>query len=194
MSATSYAKGIERLEDFRARVSASPQASLPRSSFDVATWRGVNPALDVWHDLMDEVIARGSAKPDEAATARMIDQLERILHDDVVFHPPTYWKARRGKPLAMWILQQVGDIIGSNFRYHRQIVDATGTSVVLEFSAMVDHLPVQGIDLITFDSCDRDAKLVDFKVMIRPPEAALKLKEHMDRRVRALRGGARPKL
>jgi hypothetical protein len=116
---------------------------------------------------------------------------ERILHDDVVFHPPTYWKARRGKPLAMWILQQVGDLIGANFRYHRQIVDSTGTNVVLEFSAMVDALPVQGIDLITFDS---DAKIVDFKVMIRPPEAALRLKEHMDRRVRDLQGGARSKL
>mmetsp|Transcript_12491 Transcript_12491/g.29426 ORF Transcript_12491/g.29426 Transcript_12491/m.29426 type:complete len:126 (-) Transcript_12491:19-396(-) len=112
--------------------------------------------------------------------------LDTLLHDDVIFHPPTYWKTRKGKMTTMWILQQVGGIFGSTFVYHRQLLDGTGTNAVLEFSAMVDEIPVQGVDIITFDGNGPSAKIVDFKVMLRPPEGALRLKQHMELRLKAM--------
>ena len=42
------------------------------------------------------------------------------------------------------------------------------------------------MDIITFDSNGPDAKIIDFKVMLRPPEATLRLKQHMDQRIGAL--------
>lgn len=83
----------------------------------------------------------------------------------------------------MFILQQVGSIFGTSFQYHRQMADSTGTNILLEFSALVDGIAAQGVDIITFNENSKAAKIVDFKVMIRPPEAVLKLKEMMEKRV-----------
>merc|ERR1712032_743128 len=111
--------------------------------------------------------------------------LSEILHDDVVFHPPTYWKARHGKMLVGIILGEVSSIF-TDFLYHRQLQDTEGKNFMLEFSAMVDEIPVQGIDIIEFNSNSAVAQIVDFKVMVRPPEAALRLKEKMEARIREL--------
>merc|ERR1711920_50240 len=125
---------------------------------------------------------------------KLMGMLDPLIHDDIVFHPPTYWKLRKGKMMAMFILQSVGTIFGKTFAYHRQIVDTTGTNVLLEFSTMVDEIPAQGVDIITFDGNGPDAKIIDFKVMIRPPEAAMRLKQHMDKRVQEMMGTSSSKL
>ena len=101
--------------------------------------------------------------------------LAKCLHEDVVFHPPTYWKTRPGKHISMWILKNVAKIFGDSFRYHRQLVDDAKRNAVLEFSCMVDEIPCQGVDILGLD----DTSIIDFKVMVRPPEAAMRLKEKM---------------
>ncbi len=53
-------------------------------------------------------------------------------------------KPMRGKFRAIWILKNVMSIFGNSFAYHRQLADATGTNVMLEFSCMVDEIPAQG--------------------------------------------------
>ena len=69
-------------------------------------------------------------------------------------------------------------------RYHRQFVDDSKTNMVLEFSAMVEEIPCQGVDIIQLSN--DGAKIVDFKVLVRPPEAALRLKALMAQRIAAV--------
>merc|ERR1719198_1714028 len=108
-------KGTQLLEKYRKDVSASPQAALSGSAYDASTWQGPqkggaphNAALDRWHKVVEEAIA-GQAKVED-----LLALLSPIIHDDIIFHPPTYWKKRKGKMLACWILQQVFEIFGTS--------------------------------------------------------------------------------
>ena len=90
--------------------------------------------------------------------------------------------------MGMYILKNVATIFGDSFRYHRQLVDGAQRNAVLEFSCMVEEIPCQGVDILTLD----EKTIVDFKVMVRPPEAALRLKELMNAAVKRDFGGAPP--
>eukprot|EP00041_Stephanoeca_diplocostata_P030572 m.929312 g.929312 ORF g.929312 m.929312 type:complete len:195 (-) comp23781_c0_seq22:3209-3793(-) len=172
--------GSKMLQQYRDTVlDLQLRTTVGGSGFDRNTWYGVNPVLDKWHAFVDEAIVN----PEHANNTNLVSALANILDDDLVFHPPTYWKSRKGKMIGMFILQQVGGIFGKSFQYHRQIADATGTNIVLEFSALVDGIAAQGVDIITFNENSSNAKIVDFKVMIRPPEAIAKLRELMEIRV-----------
>ena len=133
--------GEQLLADYQTRVAASPQAPIARSAFDSTRWRGVNPGLDAWHGFVEA--SSHVDHSDEAAIERLLPKLSSIISDDIVFSPPTYWRTREGKMMAMWILKQVGSIFGTSFQYQRQLSDATGTNIMLEFSAMVDEIPTQ---------------------------------------------------
>merc|ERR1712194_617178 len=108
--------------------------------------------------------------------------------EDLVFYPPTYWKVRRGRFIGALILREAcqifrrdGDEEALNFRYHRQLVDERGRNAVLEFSAMVDEIPIQGVDMLEFSP---DGQLItEIKVMVRPPEGALRLRQRMAQRI-----------
>lgn len=65
------------------------------SGFDPKSWYGVNPALDKWHTFVDQAITN----PNGSALSVM-NALAEILDDDLVFHPPTYWKSRKGKMIG----------------------------------------------------------------------------------------------
>mmetsp|Transcript_61938 Transcript_61938/g.119397 ORF Transcript_61938/g.119397 Transcript_61938/m.119397 type:complete len:163 (-) Transcript_61938:232-720(-) len=83
-----------------------------KDGHDPNTWRGKNLALDKWHELVEMY------KMDEASTglhskdmrSQGLSILSEILHDDVVFHPPTYWNARHGKMLVGIIMGEVSSI------------------------------------------------------------------------------------
>eukprot|EP00747_Dinoflagellata_sp_TGD_P051413 gnl/TRDRNA2_/TRDRNA2_147325_c0_seq1.p1 gnl/TRDRNA2_/TRDRNA2_147325_c0~~gnl/TRDRNA2_/TRDRNA2_147325_c0_seq1.p1 ORF type:complete len:219 (+),score=56.20 gnl/TRDRNA2_/TRDRNA2_147325_c0_seq1:118-774(+) len=185
----SFPRGVELLQKYRDAEQRRLQGEgaeassrcMAGSAYDSTQWRGVSAALDAWHDIVDASVKMdfGTGEPSEEEQ-RVMEQLGDLLADDMVFHPPTYWKSRRGKMMGTLILSQVGKIFGKNFRYHRQLVDASRTNVVLEFSAMVDDVPVQGVDLVEFD---KEGKIIDFKVMVRPPEAGLRLKAIMQQRM-----------
>ena len=49
------------------------------------------------------------------------------------------------------------------FEYKREVVNDTET--FLEFEAVIDGITINGIDMITWN---KEGKIVDFKVMIRP--------------------------
>ncbi len=59
---------------------------------------GVNKTLDIWHEVVDRMIRRGEKNVEEVQ-----EKLASIMHDNVNFHPPTYWKVRRGKVLALMV-------------------------------------------------------------------------------------------
>jgi len=108
--------------------------------------------------------------------------LDAILDDDVVFLSPIVFTPQRGKDVTKLYLQAAGATIGdgtglgsrpepkeprpSKFRYVKQVV--SGNHAVLEFETEMDGKYVNGIDMLT---CNDDAKIVEFKVMIRPLQA-----------------------
>ncbi len=64
--------------------------------------------------------------------------------------------------MKIQILHNAGSIFGSSFEYHRQMVDPTKRHITLEFSAMVEEIPCQGVDMLTLSE---DGTLItDFKV------------------------------
>jgi hypothetical protein len=115
-------------------------------------------------------------------TDRDIAHLGDLLADDVTFRPPTYWKTRHGKPITMLILSTVVEIF-ENFEYHRQWID--GDDWALEFSARIGGLALKGVDLIRLER----GKIVDFEVLVRPPNAVDALRQEMAARLAALGDG-----
>ena len=124
-----------------------------------------NHGLAAWHRVMAE------GNPPE--------ELAKILTEDAVFHSPVVHTPQLGKAKVIAYLAAAGQVFGApgghaNFRYVRELVD--GHEACLEFVAEIDGITINGIDLISFD---RDWKIRDFKVMVRPLKAINKLWELM---------------
>jgi len=60
------------------------------------------------------------------------------------------------------------------FKYTREIHDEMHS--VLEFETYIDEISVNGVDMIEWN---KDGKIKDFKVMIRPFKAVQKVQEKM---------------
>ena len=115
-----------------------------------------------WHDYM----ANHEGSP---------EALGAILHEDCVFHSPVVHTPQRGRAIVTAYLMAAAGTLGqSKFEYVREMAD--GPHVLLEFTAEMDGIFVNGIDLITFDE---DDMITDFKVMVRPLKAVNKLWEQM---------------
>ncbi|WP_296675279.1 nuclear transport factor 2 family protein [Novosphingobium sp.] len=109
------------------------------------------------------------------------DLLAALVADDAVFHSPVVHTAQVGKAKVMLYLLSAAKVLGNDsFRYERELVD--GNEACLEFTATIDGIHVNGIDLITFDD---HGKIKDFKVMVRPLKAVNKLWELMAAQLQA---------
>ena len=62
----------------------------------------------------------------------------------------------------------------SNFRYTRMVHDEHNS--ILEFETLINGISVNGVDMIEWN---KDGKIIDFKVMIRPYKAVQVVKEKM---------------
>ena len=114
-----------------------------------------------WHSVIG-----GGSKPEDLAA---------ILHDDCVFHSPVVHTPQEGKAVVMGYLVAAGATFSNTgFQYVREIVD--GPHMMLEFTANLDGIHLNGIDIITFDE---DGLITDFKVMVRPLKAVNKIWEMM---------------
>lgn len=101
--------------------------------------------------------------------------LSDMLADDAVFHSPVVHTPQEGKAKVMAYLGAAAVVLGNDtFCYVRELVD--GDDAMLEFTATIDGIHVNGIDLIHFGP---DGKIKDFKVMVRPMKAMNKLWEMM---------------
>jgi hypothetical protein len=105
--------------------------------------------------------------------------LDDLLHEDVTFWSPIVFSPQQGREVTkLYLTAAAGTLGGSDspgegrrdgsgkFGYVRTV--RQGHDAVLEFETTMDGLYVNGVDLIT---CDDDARIVDFKVMIRPLKA-----------------------
>jgi hypothetical protein len=122
--------------------------------------------------------------------------LDDLLHDDVTFWSPIVFSPQQGKEVTKLYLTAAGSTLGGGsgeggegggggkFRYVRTVRD--GNDAVLEFETTMDGLYVNGVDLIT---CDDDARIVDFKVMIRPLKAIDAVHAQMRAMLERLRAG-----
>lgn len=109
------------------------------------------------------------------------DLLAAQLADEPVFHSPVVHTPQAGKAKVMMYLLSAAKVLGNDsFRYVREVVE--GNDALLEFTAEIDGILVNGIDLITFDDA---GKIKDFKVMVRPVKAVNKLWEMMAAQLQA---------
>ncbi len=109
------------------------------------------------------------------------DLLAALLAEDPVFHSPVVHTPQAGKAKVMMYLLSAAKVLGNDsFRYVREVVE--GYDALLEFTAEIDGIQVNGIDLITFDDA---GKIKDFKVMVRPVKAVNKLWEMMAAQLQA---------
>jgi len=109
------------------------------------------------------------------------DLLAAMLAEEPVFHSPVVHTPQAGKAKVMMYLLSAAKVLGNDsFRYVREVVE--GNDALLEFTAEIDGVLVNGIDLITFDD---DGKIKDFKVMVRPVKAVNKLWEMMAAQLQA---------
>ncbi len=109
------------------------------------------------------------------------DLLAGLLSEDPVFHSPVVHTPQAGKAKVMLYLLSAAKVLGNDsFRYVREVVE--GNDACLEFTAEIDGIHVNGIDLIQFDDA---GKIKDFKVMVRPLKAVNKLWEMMAAQLQA---------
>jgi SnoaL-like domain len=107
--------------------------------------------------------------------------LDALVAPDAVFHSPVVHTPQMGKAKVMMYLLAAAQVLGNDsFAYVREMID--GDNALLEFTATIDGIHVNGIDLITFDT---DGKITDFKVMVRPLKAVNKLWEMMGAQLQA---------
>ncbi|MDT5109055.1 MAG: hypothetical protein QOE20_945 [Mycobacterium sp.] len=105
-----------------------------------------------WIDIID------SHRPDE---------LDGLLAEDAVFYSPAVFTPQEGKAkTAMYLRAAEKMFSGTDFHYVGQWFGEQ--SAVLEFTATIDGVYVDGIDMITWND---DEKIVSFKVMMRPFKA-----------------------
>ncbi|WP_416899271.1 MAG: nuclear transport factor 2 family protein [Minwuia sp.] len=117
---------------------------------------GTPMRLDAWHDY--------EQSQDPAI-------LDRLLHDDVVFHSPVVHTPQRGKAITKAYLVAATRVLFSpDFRYVRTF--DCGERTVLEFVTEIDGIQINGVDMIEWDA---DGRITDFKVMVRPLKAIEKL-------------------
>lgn len=102
-----------------------------------------------------------------------VSTVETILAPGVRFTSPVAFKPYDGAPMVAAILRAAFRVF-EDFSYVREVSDAPNS--VLEFTATVDGLAINGVDMIHVDS---DGLIDDFKVMVRPLSAAKALSERM---------------
>lgn len=117
--------------------------------------------LERWHK-----IAENGSKPEDLAG---------ILAPDAVFHSPVVHTPQEGRDKVVAYLSAAGHTFANTgFEYVREI--AGGPHAVLEFTANLEGIHLNGIDMITFND---EGLITDFKVMVRPLKAVNKIWEMM---------------
>ena len=101
--------------------------------------------------------------------------LDKLLADNAVFSSPVVFKPLEGKAITMMYLLAAGTSFNmKKFKYTKEIHD--GLNSVLEFETYIDDISVNGIDMIEWN---QQGQIINFKVMIRPYKAVLKVQEKM---------------
>jgi hypothetical protein len=95
------------------------------------------------------------------------DDLPALLAVDAVFYSPAVFTPQEGRDKTLAYLTAAAKLFGrSDFRYVEQWYSER--SAVLEFTAEIDGIHVNGVDMIAWND---NGEIVSFKVMLRPLKA-----------------------
>ena len=109
------------------------------------------------------------------------EALKELLADNAVFHSPVVHSPQEGATKVMMYLGAAFKVLANpSFRYVRELNQ--GQDSVLEFVCEIDGIHVNGVDMIHFN---KDGKIEDFKVMLRPLQGIDKVKEQMAKLLQA---------
>jgi hypothetical protein len=121
--------------------------------------KNVDP-ISQWHNIVRTRDASG---------------LVELLSDNVVFYSPVVHTPQVGKAITFKYLTAALHVFGNDsFRYVREIIGER--DAVLEFETEIDGITVNGVDMIKWN---REGKIVEFKVMVRPLKAINLIHEKM---------------
>ena len=107
--------------------------------------------LQRWHELVQ---------------SRDPSRLPGLIAEHAVFRSPAVHTPQEGRALVTAYLAGAIEVLGPTLTYHDEWVREY--DAVLRFTAEVDGLEVEGVDLITWDD---DGQIVAFTVMLRPFKA-----------------------
>ena len=95
------------------------------------------------------------------------DALWDLLHSDAVFESPVVHTPQRGRDITFKYLASAEKVLGGpGFIYRGEWRSENGA--VLEFENEIEGIKLNGVDIITFD---KEGRIVNFKVMVRPLKA-----------------------
>jgi hypothetical protein len=132
-----------------------------------------------WHECVN-YSTTGNTDSDEGR--RLISKLTAQVDNNCTFYPPTYFSHWEGRDEFVLLIVAVSEVFGKSFTYGRQWISPDGSDWALEFSAEIESSKkvVHGIDLVKLGS---DGKIIDFRVLARPPNAVQELKAAMMKKV-----------
>ena len=111
----------------------------------------------------------------EVVRTKNYQLLEEILDDTVIFYSPVLFTPQKGKEITKIYLAAAAEVFeGNSFAYVRQLIKENEAS--LEFELELDGVKINGVDLITWN---RDEKITEFKVFIRPLQGVNALHQKM---------------
>jgi hypothetical protein len=110
-----------------------------------------------------------------AVEARDAEAAATVLADDVVFHSPIAFKPYVGRSAAGAVLAAALRAF-DDFAYEAELTSEDGRDHALMFRARVDGKDIQGCDFLRDD---RDGRVVQLTVMVRPLTAAVALRDRM---------------
>ncbi|MAY98411.1 nuclear transport factor 2 family protein [uncultured Nocardioides sp.] len=100
--------------------------------------------------------------------------LDALLHEDCVFRSPAVHAAQVGKELTTAYLSAALVVLGPTLAYQREWY--AEDSAVLQFTADLDGVVVEGVDMMTWAE---DGRITEFTVMVRPVKGLHTLMEKM---------------
>jgi len=127
--------------------------------------------LEQWHEIIEH-----------GKTAL----LDEILAEDCVFLSPVVHTPQHGKQITKLYLASAQQVLSKDFRYVKELV--TAEHAVLEFVCEIDGIMINGVDIMSFD---KDGKISEFKVMVRPLKAINLLHTKMREMLEQLSAGAK---
>ena len=124
----------------------------------------------------------------EVMKSNDMDELDKLLAEDVVFYSPVVFPPQKGKAITKMYLMAAGSVFGegtkeevsdnnknqSNFKYIKEIIGEK--SALLEFESEMDGIYINGVDLISWNE---EGKITEFKVIVRPLQAVNMLHQKM---------------
>ena len=121
-------------------------------------------ALEQWHAII---------------ASRGVSGLNSLLADDIVLHSPIVHTPQIGKTATLPYLQAAFHVfLNDTFEYVREVVGES--DAILEFVVELNGITVNGVDMIKWNS---EARICEFKVMLRPLKAVNLIHEMMGARL-----------